>query len=296
MRMVTKRPPVHLTRLGLDVIAAGIAFGLVVLVVFAIARIAGAGKRRPRNGRTSHRRGAVRQNPAAAPGGYGGSPAPGQDRLRASPPSGGGHRPREGGRPPVLNPTNVYSPGGLIDVPRDGHGRGTPGGEDIPELLRTAGPGPAPRDQASGRSQDRPSSGRAGPQPPRQGYPPGMNPGGPGRAAYGPGGQPVPPMPRGHGRPREAPRPGYPMPGRDAMPGRGGGPGRPGVPPRGAGPQRPREASRPGPAVPPPGYAVPPPGHAAPPPGHAVPPPGYAGPPRDGMGPGGRTRPAGRAG
>ena len=34
MRMVTKRQPAHLTRLGLDVIAAGIAFGLVVLVVF----------------------------------------------------------------------------------------------------------------------------------------------------------------------------------------------------------------------------------------------------------------------
>ena len=83
------------------------------------------------------------------------------------------------------------------------------------------------------------------------------------------------------------------MPGRDAMPGRGGGPGRPGVPPRGAGPQRPREASRPGYAVPPPGYAVPPQGHAVPPPGHAVPPPGYAGPPRDGTGPGGPVRPGG---
>jgi hypothetical protein len=39
MRMVTKRQPAHLTRLGLDVIAAGIAFGLLVLVVFAVTRI-----------------------------------------------------------------------------------------------------------------------------------------------------------------------------------------------------------------------------------------------------------------
>ena len=73
MRMVTKRQPAHLTRLGLDVIAAGIAFGLVVLVVFAIARIGGAGERRPRKGRTGHRRGAARQDPAAAPRGHGGA-------------------------------------------------------------------------------------------------------------------------------------------------------------------------------------------------------------------------------
>ena len=50
MRMVTKHQPAHMTRLGLDVVAAGIAFGLVVLVVFAIGRIGGAGRSRPRSG------------------------------------------------------------------------------------------------------------------------------------------------------------------------------------------------------------------------------------------------------
>ena len=154
MRMVTKRQPAHLTRLGLDVIAAGIAFGLVVLVVFAIARIGGAGRRRPRKGRTDHRRGAARQDPAAASRGHGRSPGHGKDGLRSGTPAGGGHAARDGAarsaRPPLLNPTNVYSPGGLIDVPRDGHGSGTPGGEDIPEILRTAGPGPAHAGPAPG--------------------------------------------------------------------------------------------------------------------------------------------------
>ena len=74
MRMVTKHQPAHMTRLGLDVAAAGIAFGLVVLVVFAIGRIgerAGPGRgraglitgaeppapnpRRPPAGMASHR-------------------------------------------------------------------------------------------------------------------------------------------------------------------------------------------------------------------------------------------------
>ena len=144
MRMVTKRQPAHLTRLGLDVIAAGIAFGLVVLVVFAIARIGGAGRRRPRRGRADHRRGAARQDPAASRG-RSRSPGHGKDRLQDGTKPAGGRAPRDGAarsaRPPVLNPTNVYSPGGLIDVPRHGHGPGTAAGEDIPEILRTAGAG-----------------------------------------------------------------------------------------------------------------------------------------------------------
>ena len=211
MRMVTRRQPGHLTRLGLDVITAGIAFGLVVLVMFAIAQIRGAGRRGRRKARTGQRREAVRQDPAAAPHGLGKSPGQGEDRLRTGTAPGGGNAQRDGAarsaRPPVLNPTNVYSPGGLIDVPRDGHRSGTPASEDIPEILRTAGPAPDPGAWAGGRSQDRRSPGRTGPQPPRHGYPPGMNPGGPGRTPYGPGGQPVPPVPpRDHGRPREAPR------------------------------------------------------------------------------------------
>src|SRR5512142_2869753 len=140
MRMVTKRQPAHLTRLGLDVIAAGIAFGLVVLVLFVVTRIGRAGRRRPRTDRAGQRRGAARQDPAAATRGHSRPPGHGQDRPRVGTPPGGGHAPRDGaarsGRPPVLNPTNVYSPGGLIDVPRSGPGPRTPDGEDIPEILR----------------------------------------------------------------------------------------------------------------------------------------------------------------
>src|SRR5206468_10078713 len=122
---------------------------------------------------------------------------PGTQRPGA--PSAGGHAGRDGaarsGRPPLLNPTNVYTPGGLIDPPGEGRAPGTPDGHDIPEILRTAGPGPAPGGpvpgaHAGGRGQERPPSGWAGPQPPRPGYPPGMNPGGPGRMPHGPGGQP----------------------------------------------------------------------------------------------------------
>jgi hypothetical protein len=275
MRMVTKHQPAHMTRLGLDVVAAGIAFGL---VVFAIGRIGGAGRSRPRAGRADHRRGAPRPEPAASRG-HGGSRGHGKDRAqtgsqrasaqqastqqagaqrggaqRGGAPSAGGHAGRDGGarsgRPPVLNPTNVYSPGGLIDMPGDGRAPGTPGGQDIPEILRTAGPGPAPGGpvpgaQTGGRGQDRPPSGWAGPQPPRPGYQPGMNPGGPGWPPHGPGGQPGPMPPHDRGRPREAPRAGYPAPGRD------GAPGREPFPPRGAGPgQNPRDASRPGQAGP----------------------------------------------
>ena len=298
MRMVTKHQPAHMTRLGLDVVAAGIAFGLVVLVVFAIGRIGGAGRSRPRAGRADHRRGATRLGPAAASRGRGRSPGHGEARARAGAqqagaqqagaPS-GGHGGRDGGprsgRPPLLNPTHVYSPGGLIDMPGDGRVPGTPGGQDIPEILRTAGPGPAPGGpvpgaQAGGRGQDRPPSGWPGPQPPRPGYQPGMNPGGPGRASHGPGGQPVPPMPpRDHGRPREAPRSGYPAPGRD------GAPGREPFPPRGAGPgQNPRDASRPGQAGPrrDPGPFRDPCDQGR-----------FRDPGRDGMGPGGPFRPGG---
>ena len=81
MRMVTKHQPAHMTRLGLDVVVAGIAFGLVVLVVFAIGRIGGAGRSRPRAGRADHRRGAPRPEPAASRG-HGRSPGHGKDRAR----------------------------------------------------------------------------------------------------------------------------------------------------------------------------------------------------------------------
>jgi hypothetical protein len=77
MRMVTKHQPAHMTRIGLDVVAAGIAFGLVVLVVFAIGRIGGAGRSRPRAGQADHRRGATRPEPAAS---RGQSPSPGHGK------------------------------------------------------------------------------------------------------------------------------------------------------------------------------------------------------------------------
>src|SRR5437588_12069550 len=80
MRMVTKHQPAHMARLGLDVVAAGIAFGLVVLVVFAIGRIGGADRSRPRAGRADHRRGAPRPEPAA-PSGHGRAPGPRPDRA-----------------------------------------------------------------------------------------------------------------------------------------------------------------------------------------------------------------------
>ncbi len=162
MRLLTRHQPARMTQLGLDVVAAGIAFGLVVLVVFAIARIGGAERSRPRAGTADHRRGAARPEASAASRGHGASPGPGQDRLRAgAPPAGRGRAGRDGGprtsRPPVLNPTNVYTPGGLIDVPRDGRAPGAPAGQAIPEILRTAGPGPAPGAQTRGRSQERPA-------------------------------------------------------------------------------------------------------------------------------------------
>src|ERR1022692_4787848 len=72
MRSLTKQPAGSMTRLGLDVGAAGIVFGLIVLVVFAFTRGRGPGRR--------------------------------------------------SGRSHVLNPTGVYSPGGLLDVPRDVRG------------------------------------------------------------------------------------------------------------------------------------------------------------------------------
>jgi hypothetical protein len=231
--------PAHMTRLGLDVAAAGVAFGLVALVVFAVG---GTGRSRSRAGRADHRRGAPCPEPRAASRGHSRLSGQGRDQGRPSSQQPGTQQPgaARSGRPPLLDPTNVYSPGGLIDPPGESRAPGTPDGQDIPEILRTAGPGPAPGAHAGGRGQERPPPGWTRPQSPRPGYPPGMNPGGgPGRMPPGPGGQPAPP--RAYGRPREAPRAGNPMPGRD------GAPGREPFPPRGAGPgQSPRDASRPG--------------------------------------------------
>ena len=66
MRLLTSHDPVNMVRLGLDVVAAGVAFGLVVLVVFAIARIGTAGRSRPPAGTADHRRGTGGPQPTAA--------------------------------------------------------------------------------------------------------------------------------------------------------------------------------------------------------------------------------------
>ena len=229
MRLLTRHEPANMTRLGLDVVAAGVAFGLVVLVVFAIARIGTAGTSRPPAATAHHRRGTAGPQPAAASREYGKAPGRGtsqghrQDQLRAGAQAAGrGHGGGRSGRSPVLNPTNVYTPGGLLDMPRDGRAPRAPAGQDIPEILRTAGAPPRPG--ASGAPAAGAPPGWAGAKPPRPGYQPGMNPGGPGRAPY-----PPPMPPRDHMRPREAPRPGHAMPPREApRPGHAG-------PPRDAG-------------------------------------------------------------
>src|ERR1017187_1360 len=48
MRSLTRQPAGSMTRVGLDVGAAGIAFGLIVLVVFAFTRGRGPGRRSAR--------------------------------------------------------------------------------------------------------------------------------------------------------------------------------------------------------------------------------------------------------
>jgi hypothetical protein len=96
IRLVTKHPASGMTHLGLDVGAAGIAFGLIVLLVFAFAR-RGADRRA-----ASRRRSAGRQQHAATAGEHGHA---GRDTATRS------------ARSHVLNPTGVYSPGGLLDIP-----------------------------------------------------------------------------------------------------------------------------------------------------------------------------------
>ena len=129
------------------------AFGLVVLVIFAFGRIAGnAGKPRPGPAPAGHRREAARGQSPASPGRSAAAGTPGPTRrdtagirTAAGPPRATPRGPTAGrgaARPPVLNPTNVYTPGGLIGAPRDGHAPDRPDGEPIPEILRTAEPGP----------------------------------------------------------------------------------------------------------------------------------------------------------
>ena len=107
MRLLTKGQPANMARLGLDLVAAGIAFGLVVLVVFAIARIGTAGRALASEGWADHRTGISdpQSAPSHGPGkpsGHGRSQGNGRERVRAGASSAGGGR---FARP--LDPTNV---------------------------------------------------------------------------------------------------------------------------------------------------------------------------------------------
>ncbi|HLK74266.1 MAG TPA: hypothetical protein VKU77_11540, partial [Streptosporangiaceae bacterium] len=148
----------HLTSLGVAVAVAGIVLGLVTLLVFRFTR---AG--RPRRGRRAgHRRRA-------------GSARPGRERRR------------------VLDPTSVYSPGGLIDVPRDAGTPGSPGAARSAGFDTSQGP-TMPQGSGGAREAFRPSAaggasratapGAAHRAPPAasQGAPSGAPRGGPGEA------------------------------------------------------------------------------------------------------------------
>src|SRR5215469_15473358 len=84
------------THLSVALVVAGIAVGLVALLVFAFTR-------------TGRSRGSARRRPAGHRRRAGAAAGPGRERRR------------------VLNPTSVYSPGGLIDMPRDARAPGSAG-------------------------------------------------------------------------------------------------------------------------------------------------------------------------
>ena len=153
--LIGRRPGSHYTSLGVALGAAGLAVGLVTLLVFAFTR-AGRSRRRP----AGHRR-----------------------RAAASPGSA-----RERGR--ALKPTSVYSPGGLIDVPRDARTPGSAGAARSPgfdgprdhEAPASGGAREAFRPPTAGGasrgspSEARPAAGRTGTAPPRPGYQAGAYP------------------------------------------------------------------------------------------------------------------------
>jgi hypothetical protein len=88
-RLLTGHQLANMTRLGLDVVAVGVAFGLVVLVAFVIARIGTTGRSGRPAGTADHRQGAARPQTAASARGPGKSSGHSQDRLQAGAPTAG---------------------------------------------------------------------------------------------------------------------------------------------------------------------------------------------------------------
>jgi hypothetical protein len=105
MRHVNRHAAGQVAVLGLGMAAAGMAFGLLVLLVFALTRAVTAARARPA----------------------------GPDAKR---PRGAGVRPRSG---QVLNPT-VYSPGGLLGAPRDSRAQPSAAAADRPPWPAEAQP------------------------------------------------------------------------------------------------------------------------------------------------------------
>src|SRR5580704_4894969 len=153
--LIGRRPGSPVASLGVALGVAGLAVGLVTLLVFAFTRT--GSRRRP----AGHRhRGAA----------YQGS---GRARGRA------------------LNPTNVYSQGGLIDVPRDARtpasARGaprSPGFDTAQETVRAPGPQgaretfrpPVAAAASRGTPNAPPATGRPGTAPPWPGHQAGAPP------------------------------------------------------------------------------------------------------------------------
>src|SRR5579875_3757507 len=226
MRVVSRHAAGQVAVLGLALAAAGTAFGLVTLLVFALTRALPAARTRPR--------------------GTGGPGGTGDYRTR-----------RRGGQ--VLSPTGVYSPGGLLGAPRDARahppagaaGRPPwpagaqapwPAGAQAPRPGRPPGmaaPGPGRADPSGVRQHGipepprsaadavppvgpRPGAARpAPPMPPRERTPP------PAAAQWRRDAPPPAAGPDGAVRPRGAtppsaafPVPGPPPPLRDGWPGR----------------------------------------------------------------------------
>ncbi|HEY6294802.1 MAG TPA: hypothetical protein VIX15_03985, partial [Streptosporangiaceae bacterium] len=166
-RLDSKHPSGRIATLGLPVGFALIAAGLLVLLVCTLL------KPRPSRRRSAHaakpRSQADHQRRAAV------SDEPDHERVRAGAPAAGRPEPDAGARSrrnreQVLNPTTVYSPGGLLDIPRDARAPESAVTPEGPWPQGTPGPyAPGPL----GAQASQASQGRAG-GPSRPLYQPGM--------------------------------------------------------------------------------------------------------------------------